>query len=74
VWRNYCAFAIGPEELAISVYEFDARDDVEALEKAAPLFHDELKRIDVWCGSRKVGHIPQKSNDISNEKPTHNSG
>jgi hypothetical protein len=53
VWRSYCAFAIGPEELAISVYEFDAADDVEALNKAAPLFHDRLKRIDVWCGSRK---------------------
>ena len=62
---HYSAFAIGPEELAISVYELDARDDVEALNKARPLFHDQLKRIEVWCGSRKVGHIPAKSNDTS---------
>jgi hypothetical protein len=65
---QYCAYAIGPEELAISVYEFDARDDVEALNKATPLFHDQLKRIEVWCGSRKVGHIPAMSNDTSDEK------
>jgi hypothetical protein len=64
---NYCAFSIGPEELAISVYEFEARDDMEALEIAAPLFRDALKRIEVWCGSRKVGHIPPESNDTSNE-------
>jgi hypothetical protein len=55
---EYCAFGIGPEELAISVYEFDARDDVEALEKASPRFHDGLKRIEIWSGSRKVGDIP----------------
>jgi hypothetical protein len=65
VWSNYCAFAIGPEELAISVYEFDAHGDLEALQKAAPLFRDDLKRVEVWCGSRKVGHIPQSSNDVS---------
>jgi hypothetical protein len=65
---NYRAFSIGPEELAISVYEFDACNDSEALEKAAPLFHDEMKRIEVWCGSRKVGDIPSKSDDVSNEK------
>jgi hypothetical protein len=62
---QYSAFAIGAEELAISVYEFDACDDVEAMEKATPLFHDGLKRIEVWCGSRKVGNVPRKSNEIS---------
>ena len=70
---HYSAFAIGPEELAISVYEFDARDDSEALDRAAPLFHDQLTRIEVWCGSRKVGHIPPMSNDTFNEKPTRDS-
>ena len=65
---QYSAFAIGSEELAISVYEFDARDDLEALDKATPLLHHQLKRIEVWCGSRKVGHIPAKSNDTLDEK------
>jgi hypothetical protein len=59
---QYCAFAIGPEELAISVYEFDARDDAEALEKASSRFHDGLERVEVWCGSRKVGDVPPKQN------------
>ena len=68
MWRIYCAFAIGPDELAISVCEFEARDDVEALNKATPLFHDQLKRIEVWCGSRKVGHISPKLNDTSDVK------
>jgi hypothetical protein len=58
---QYCAFGIGPEELATSVHEFDARDDAEALEKASPHFHDGLKRVEIWCGSRKVGDVtPQK--------------
>jgi hypothetical protein len=57
---EYRAFAIGPEELAISFYEFDVRNDVEALEKATPLFRDEWKRFEVWCGSRKVGDIPPR--------------
>jgi hypothetical protein len=57
--------AIGPEELAISVYEFDARDDVEALEKASPRFHDGLKRIEIWSGSRKVGDIPPNQSMVS---------
>jgi hypothetical protein len=58
---QYCAFGIGPEELATSVHEFDARDDAEALEKALPHFHDGLKRVEIWCGSRKVGDVtPQK--------------
>jgi hypothetical protein len=46
----------------------DARDDVEALNKATPLFHDQLKRIEVWCGSRKVGHISPKLNGTSDVK------
>jgi hypothetical protein len=62
---QFCAFGIGPEELAISVYEFSARDDVAALEVAAPTFHDGLKRIEVWCGSRKVGDIWPKSGNAS---------
>jgi hypothetical protein len=33
--------------------------------KAAPLFHDGLKRIEIWCGSRKVGEISAKSGEIS---------
>jgi hypothetical protein len=62
---NYRAFAIGPEELAISVYEFDARDDVHAIQKATPLSRGGLKRIEVWCGSRKVSDIPPKLDEIS---------
>lgn len=65
---QYSAFAIGSEELAINVYEFDARDDLEALDKATPLLHDQFKRIEVWCGSRKVGHVPAESNDTFDEK------
>jgi hypothetical protein len=61
----YCAFSIGPEVLAIGACELDARNDEEALEKAASLFHDELKRVEVWCGSRKVGEIPPKSDENS---------
>jgi hypothetical protein len=57
VRHTYCAFAIGPEELAIAAHELVAKNDVEALEKATPLLHDGLKRVEVWCGSRKVGDI-----------------
>jgi hypothetical protein len=64
VWRTYYAFAIGPEELAIAAHALDVQNDVEALEKATPLFHDKLKRIEVWCGTRKVGDIPPKQNDV----------
>jgi hypothetical protein len=64
VWRNYCAFAIGPEELAIAVHDLNVKDDVAALEKATPLFHDGIKRIEVWCGSRKVADIPATANNV----------
>ena len=60
----YLAFSIGPEVIAIGVHELDAQSDEDALEKATPLFHDGLKRIEVWCGSRKVGDIPTEVNDI----------
>jgi hypothetical protein len=53
----YLAFSIGPEMVPIGVSELNARDDEVALEKAAPLFHEGLSRIEVWCGSRKVGDI-----------------
>jgi hypothetical protein len=59
----YLAYSIGPEVLALGVYELDAQDDEDALRKATPLFHDELKRIEVWCGSRKVGDIPPMSDE-----------
>jgi hypothetical protein len=54
----YLAFSIGPEMLAVRVHELDVQNDEDALEKAMPLFHDGLERIEVWCGSRKVGNIP----------------
>jgi hypothetical protein len=63
-WRQrvvppvYLAFSIGPDALAIRVHELDVQSDEDALEKARPLFHDGLQRIEVWCGSRKVGDIP----------------
>jgi hypothetical protein len=63
----YLAFAIGPEVLAIGVQELDARNDEDALEKAAPLFHDGLKHVEVWCGARKVGDIPPKQDDVSDD-------
>jgi hypothetical protein len=56
----YLAFSIGPEVLAIGVHELDVQNDEDALKKASPLFHDGLKRVEVWCGSRKVGDIPPK--------------
>ena len=70
---SYLAFSIGPEVLAIGVHELDAQNDEDALEKATPLFHDELKRIEVWCGSRKVGDIPPKSNEKSDGVPVRDS-
>jgi hypothetical protein len=68
-WRDtqpsvYLAYSIGSEVLAIEVRELDAQDDEDALQKATPLFHEGLKRIEVWCGSRKVGHVPPMANDI----------
>jgi hypothetical protein len=56
----YLAFSIGPEVLAIGVRELDVQNDEDALKKASALFHDGLKRVEVWCGSRKVGDIPPK--------------
>jgi hypothetical protein len=56
----YLAFSIGPEVLAIGVCELDVQNDEDALKKASPLFHDGLRRVEVWCGSRKVGDIPPK--------------
>jgi hypothetical protein len=56
----YLAFSIGPELLAIGVRELDVQNDEDALKKASPIFHDGLKRVEVWCGSRKVGEIPSK--------------
>jgi hypothetical protein len=63
----YLAFSIGPEVLAIGVRELDVHNDEDALTKATPFFHDGLKRIEVWCGSRKVGDIPPKVDDISDD-------
>jgi hypothetical protein len=57
----YLAFSIGSEALAVRVHELDVQSDEDALEKATPLFHDDLERIEVWCGSRKVGDIPPKA-------------
>jgi hypothetical protein len=65
--KVYLAYSIGPEVLAVSVYELDARSDKDALAKAAPLFRDELNRIEVWCGSRKVGDIPPKRDEFSDD-------
>jgi hypothetical protein len=47
----------------------DADNDEGALQRAAPLFHEDLKRIEVWCGSRKVGDIPPKSAQIPDGEP-----
>jgi hypothetical protein len=63
----YLAFSIGPEVLAVGVRELDVQNDEDALKKAAPFFHDGLKRIEVWCGSRKVADIPPEMDNISND-------
>jgi hypothetical protein len=60
----HLAYSIGPEMLAIAVRELDAKTDEAALREAAPLFHDGLKRIEVWCGARKVGDIPPRADEI----------
>ena len=65
--QAYRAFSIGPEWLAIGVRELDVLDDEDALKKASPIFNDGLKRVEVWCGSRKVGDIPPKVDDISDD-------
>jgi hypothetical protein len=61
----YLAYSIGPEALAVGVDELCAKNDKNALEEATPLFHDRLKRIEIWCGSRKVGDIPPRQDDVS---------
>jgi lipid-A-disaccharide synthase-like uncharacterized protein len=61
----YLAYSIGPEVLALEVHELDAQDDDDALQQATPLFHEGLKRIEVWCNSRKVGDVPPMANDVS---------
>jgi hypothetical protein len=52
----YRAFVIGPDGLAIAMHSIVAGYDDEALEKATRL-RGEL-RIELWCGSRKIGDIP----------------
>jgi hypothetical protein len=47
------------------VCKLDAQKDEDALKRAAPLFHEALNRIEVWCGSRKVGDIPPRQNEVS---------
>jgi hypothetical protein len=69
----YLAYGIGPEVLAVTVHELNARNDEDALKEATPLFHKELERIEVWCGSRKVGSIPPRSNEISDGEPVRDS-
>jgi hypothetical protein len=69
----YLAYSIGPEVLAIGVYQLDAQNDEAALSEATPLFHDGLKRVEVWCGSRKVGDIPPKSDEKSDGEPIRDS-
>jgi hypothetical protein len=61
----YLAFSIGPEVLAVDVHELDAQNDEDALKRAAPLFHEGLSRIEVWCGSRKVADIPLRQDEVS---------
>jgi hypothetical protein len=69
----YLAYSIGPEVVAIGVHELDAQNDEIALSEAAPLFHDGLKRIEVWCGARKVGEIPPKSEEVSSGRDVRDS-
>ena len=70
---NYLAFSIGPEVIAVGVRELDVQNDEDALKKASPLFHDGLKRIEVWCGSRKVGNLPPRADEISDGEPLRDS-
>jgi hypothetical protein len=69
----HLAYGIGPEVLAVTVRELNAQNDEDALKEATPLFHEELERIEVWCGSRKVGNIPPRSNEISDAEPVRDS-
>jgi hypothetical protein len=68
----YLAYSIA-EMLAIGVHELDVQNDEGALKKATPLFRDGLERIEVWCGSRKVGEIPPRSDEISGEEAVRDS-
>jgi hypothetical protein len=52
----YRAFVIGPDGLAIAVHSIAADADQKALEKAEQLRG--ARRIELWCGSRKIGDIP----------------
>jgi hypothetical protein len=70
---RYLAYLVGPQVLAIGVHELKSQNDEAALSEAIPLFHDGLKRVEVWCGSRKVGDIPPKSDEKSNGEPIRNS-
>jgi hypothetical protein len=65
----YLAFSIGPEVLAIAVCELDVKSDKDALAKATPLLHDGLRRIEIWCGSRKVGDILPRSGEDFDKEP-----
>ena len=69
----YLAYGIGPEVLAVTVQELEAQSDEDALNQATPLFHDGLKRIEVWCGSRKVGNLPPRADEISDEEQVRDS-
>jgi hypothetical protein len=69
----YLAYSIGPEVLAIGVHELNAQNDEAALSEATPLFYDGLKRVEVWCGPRKVGDIPPKSDEVSGGRPVRDS-
>jgi hypothetical protein len=70
---GYLAYSVGPELLAIGVQELKARSDEHAMKEAVPLFYEGLKRVEVWCGSRKVGDIPPNTNKISDGDPIRNS-
>jgi hypothetical protein len=69
----YLAYGIGPDVLAVTVHDLTAQNDKDALQEAAPLFHEGLKRIEVWCGSRKVADIPPKADEISDGEPVRDS-
>jgi hypothetical protein len=47
---------IGPDGLAVAVHIIAADFDDMALEKAMRLRGQD--RIELWCGSRKVGDVP----------------
>lgn len=52
---SYGAFVIGPDELAIAAHVIAADSDDMALGKAIQL--QGQHRIELWCGSRKVGDV-----------------